>query len=95
MEEGIRVQQVAVAEVKEDEAAIPPQVLRTLGVSNGDLVAFIEHDDGSISLAKVPSAAPKRPVSEYIGIFAAGRQGSLKEELALLREMRYGEPSVT
>ncbi len=44
------MQQVAIAEMTDDGAAIPVDVLRTLGVARGDKVAFVARDDGSISL---------------------------------------------
>jgi bifunctional DNA-binding transcriptional regulator/antitoxin component of YhaV-PrlF toxin-antitoxin module len=84
--------QLAVTEVKENGATIPTEVLHVLGVSTGDQVAFIENNDGSISLMKASRpATPKRPISDFVGIFATGEQRSLDEELALLREMRYGD----
>ena len=82
---------IAVADMTEDGAAIPSQVLSALGLSTGDRIAFHENDDGSILVAKAPPTAHKRPVGDYIGIFSEGRQRSLEEELALLREMRYGD----
>ncbi len=86
------VQQIAISEVDESGATIPPLILSALGASPGDKVAFVEHDDGSISLAKA-SAMPtkKQPISDFIGVFATGEQRTLEEELALLRDMRYGD----
>lgn len=85
------MQQVAVTEIMENGTAIPQEVLNVLGVSRGDRVAFIENDDGSIALTKALPVTQKRPISDFIGIFATGQQRSLEEELALLREMRYGD----
>jgi len=85
------MQQVAVTDVKDDGAAIPADVLRALGVSAGDTVAFVENDDGAISLVKAARRGPKRSVGEFAGIFATGQDHSLEEDLALLREIRYGD----
>jgi bifunctional DNA-binding transcriptional regulator/antitoxin component of YhaV-PrlF toxin-antitoxin module len=85
------MQQVAVTEVQESGATIPAEVLRALGVSSGDRVAFFENDDGTIALTKATSSTSKRPIRDFVGIFATNDQRSLDEELALLREMRYGD----
>ena len=83
---------MTVTEVKEDGATIPAEVLHALGVARGDRVAFTENGDGSISLTKAPPpASSRRPISDFVGTFATGEQRSLEEELALLREMRYGD----
>ncbi len=85
------MQQVAIATVGDEGAAIPDNVLQALGVVTGDKVAFVESDDGTISLAKVARKGPKRSVGDFAGLFAAGYQGSLEAELALTREIRYGD----
>lgn len=85
------MQHVATAEVKDDGAAIPADVLRTLGASAGDTIAFVQNDDGSISLVKKVRQRPKRSVGEFAGIFATGEKRSLEEDLALMREIRYGD----
>lgn len=88
------MQQVAVSEVADDVATIPAAVLRALGVSNGDKVAFVRNDDGSIALTKAPASptsVTKRPLSEIVGVISTGERRSLEEELALLREIRYGD----
>jgi bifunctional DNA-binding transcriptional regulator/antitoxin component of YhaV-PrlF toxin-antitoxin module len=51
------MQQVAVTEVQENGATIPAEVLRVLGVSRGDRVAFVEKDDGTITLTKAALSA--------------------------------------
>ena len=85
------MQHVAVTEVKENGATIPAEVLSALGVSRGDRIAFFENDDGTIALTKATASAPKRPIRDFVGIFATDGQRSLDEEVALLREMRYGD----
>ena len=88
------MQQVAVSEVAEDAAMIPADVLRALGVSNGDKVAFVRKDDGSISLTKATSttmSTAKRPISDFVGIFSTGEKRSWEEDLAMLHEIRYGD----
>ena len=88
------MQQVAVSEVAEDAAVVPADVLRELGVSNGDKVAFVRNDDGSISLTKAPASQEqpgKRPISDFIGIFATGEKRSWEQDLAMLHEIRYGD----
>lgn len=88
------MQQVAVSEVADDAATIPADVLRALGVSNGDSVAFVRSDDGSIALTKAPltsASTAKRPIGDFVGIFATGEKRSLEEELAMLHELRYGD----
>jgi bifunctional DNA-binding transcriptional regulator/antitoxin component of YhaV-PrlF toxin-antitoxin module len=82
---------VAVTEVKESGAMIPAEVLRALGVSRGDCIAFVEKDDGTIALTKAAPSGQKRPIGDFVGIFATDDQRTLDEELALLREMRYGD----
>ena len=86
------MQQVELSEVHNGTASIPTDVLRALGVANGDKVAFVKKMDGSISLVKAPlPPADKRPISEIVGVFSTGEQRSLEDELALLREIRYGD----
>ncbi len=86
------MQQIAVSEVDETGATIPPRILSALGAVPGDKIAFVANDDGSISLGKAsPSATKKRPISDFIGVFATGEQRTLEEELALLRKLRYGD----
>jgi len=88
------MQKVAVSEVAADAAVVPADVLRELGVSNGDRVAFVRNDDGSISLTKAPTTQErpgKRPISDFIGIFATGEKRSWEEERAMLHEIRYGD----
>lgn len=85
------MQQVAVADVKDDGAAIPADVLRALGVSAGDRVAFVANDDGTISIVKAALREPKRSVGAFAGIFATGQNHSLEGDLAPLREIRYGD----
>jgi bifunctional DNA-binding transcriptional regulator/antitoxin component of YhaV-PrlF toxin-antitoxin module len=85
------MQQVAVTEVQENGTPIPAEVLRALGVSRGDRVAFFESDDGTIALIKATPSVPKRPIRDFVGIFATDVQRSLEEEIALMREMRYGD----
>lgn len=87
------MRQVAVSEVADDMVMVPADVLRALGVSNGDKIAFVRNDDGSISLTKAPAPTTKikRPISDFIGIFATSEQRSLEQDLALLREIRYGD----
>jgi bifunctional DNA-binding transcriptional regulator/antitoxin component of YhaV-PrlF toxin-antitoxin module len=85
------MQQVAVTEVQENGAGIPAEVLRVLGVSRGDRVAFFENDDGSVALTKATASVPKRPIRDFVGIFATDVQRSLEDEVALLREIRYGD----
>lgn len=85
------MQQVAVIEVRDDGAMIPVDVLRALDASAGDRVAFVENDDGSISLTKAARTTPKRSVGEFAGIFAMGQKRSLEEGLALMRQIRYGD----
>ena len=85
------LQHVAMAEVRDDGVAIPADVLRALGASAGDTVAFVENDDGSISLVKAARRGLKRSVGEFAGIFATGENRSLEEDLALMREIRYGD----
>jgi len=84
------MQQVAIAEVT-DDGAIPADVLRTLGAAAGDTIAFVRNDDGSLSLVKGARRRPKPSVGEFAGIFARGEKRSLKEDLALMREIRYGD----
>jgi len=57
-----------------------------LGVSNGDKVAFVRNDDGSMQ-----EQLGKRPISDFIGIFATGEKRSWEQDLALLHEIRYGD----
>lgn len=92
-EKELPIRQVAVSEVADDVAAIPADVLRALGVSNGDKVAFVRNDDGSISLTKAPAtpAKVKWPISDFVGIFATGEKRSWEQDLAMLREIRYGD----
>ena len=85
------MQQVAITEVKDDGTTIPTDVLRTLGASAGDTIAFVKNDDGSMSLVKGVRRGPKRSVGEFAGIFATGEKRSLAEDLALMREIRYGD----
>lgn len=85
------MQQVAIAEVTDDGATIPADVLRTLGAAAGDTIAFVRNDDGSLSLVKGARRRPKRSVGEFAGIFATGERLSLEEDLALMREIRYGD----
>ena len=85
------MQQMAVTEVKENGATIPPEVLHALGVSRGDRIAFIDNGDGTIALTKAAPSTAKRPISDFIGIFATDDRRSLEQELALMREMRYGD----
>jgi bifunctional DNA-binding transcriptional regulator/antitoxin component of YhaV-PrlF toxin-antitoxin module len=85
------MQQVAVTEVQENGATIPTEVLRALGVARGDRVAFVAKDDGTIALTKAAPPGQKRPIRDFIGILSTNDQRSLDQELALLREMRYGD----
>lgn len=85
------MQDITIAEVKDDGAAIPADVLRSLGASAGDTVAFVRNDDGSISLVKGARRGHKRSVGEFAGIFTTADAASLEEDLALLREIRYGD----
>ena len=88
---GKHMQQVAISDVDQAGAVVPPHVLRALGAVPGDTVAFVENDDGSISLMKAGRRRSKRSVGEFAGIFATGRKQSLAEDLTLLREIRYGD----
>jgi bifunctional DNA-binding transcriptional regulator/antitoxin component of YhaV-PrlF toxin-antitoxin module len=86
------MQQMAVSDVGDEGATVPRVVLRALGASSGDKVAFVERDDGSISLVKAPpTPARRRPIADFVGAFATGKQRTLEEELALLHELRYGD----
>jgi len=88
------MQQLAVSEVADDAVTLPADVLRALGVSNGDKVAFVRKDDGSISLTKAPPttmSTAKRPISDFVGIFSTGEKRSWEEDLAMLHEIRYGD----
>lgn len=83
------MQQVEISEVHDGAAAISANVLRALGISNGDRIAFVKQDHGSISLVKAPvRPATKRPMSEIVGMFSTGEQRLLEEDLALLHEIR-------
>jgi len=88
------MQQVAIAEVTDDGATIPADVLRTLGVARGDKVAFVAHDDGSISLAKAedmfPLPAPGR-IRDIVGVFSTGVPRTPADDAAFLHEVRYGD----
>jgi bifunctional DNA-binding transcriptional regulator/antitoxin component of YhaV-PrlF toxin-antitoxin module len=90
------MQQVAITEVTDDGAAIPADVLRTLGVARGDKVAFVARDDGSISLAKAggpfPALAPASGrIRDIVGVFSTGVPRTLADDAAFLREVRYGD----
>lgn len=86
------MQKVELSEVRNGTASIPADVLHALGAANGDKVAFVKKMDGSISLVKAAHPpADKQPISEIVGVFSTGEQRSLEEELALLREIRYGD----
>ncbi len=85
------MRQIASTEVTDDGAAIPADVLRMLAVSAGDAIAFVTNDDGSISLMKGRHRGPKRSVGAFAGIFSTEAGTSLEEDLALVREIRYGD----
>ncbi len=85
------MQHVAIADVGDNGATIPDDVLRALGAATGDAVAFVEGDGGTISLVKVSRKGSKRSIGDFAGIFSAGYQGSLEAELALLQDIRYGD----
>ncbi len=90
------MQQVAIAEVTDDGAAIPVDVLRTLGVARGDKVAFVARDDGSISLAKAEDTSPppaSGPIRDIVGVFATGVPRTPADDAAFLHEVRYGDES--
>jgi len=91
-EGGTGMQQLAVSEVAKDAATVPADVLHALGVSNGDKVAFVRNDDGSILLTKTRSeSTAKRPISDIVGVISTGERRSWEEELAMLHELRYGD----
>ena len=86
------MQQVAVSEVDQAGAVVPPHVLQALGAVPGDTVAFIENDDGSISLRKAaPTPSGKRPISEIVGVFSTGERRTPEDDKAFLHEIRYGD----
>ncbi len=89
---GEHMQQVAISDVDQAGAVVPPHVLRALGAVSGDKVAFVENDNGPILLIKAASApSGKRPISEIVGVFSTGERRTPEDDKALLREIRYGD----
>jgi len=86
--------QVAITEVTDDGAIVPADVLRTLGAARGDKVAFVTHDDGSISLAKAVDASPSPAsgrIRDIVGVFSTDTPRTPADDAAFLREVRYGD----
>src|SRR2546423_13846538 len=88
------MQQVGVTEVQESGATIPAEVLRALGVSSGDRVAFFENDDGTIALTKATASVPKRPISDFIGIFATDDRRPLEQDVYTVHDEVFEDVSV-